>query len=268
MFGRPVDTDLSMSVDGSIQVFNISNLSTKSVTLYPTRAHITREIDNVVLKPGAASEVQIYGLSPTVDEHSIQVEGQGAATIVDMTVELVPNRDIFEETYPDETDDSDDDSETEFRDSDDEEEAVKIISKELKDLQLQVTEATETQNSATERLTTLDRYSKSASAQYISPDDISKLSKKYEEERAVIFKVHSAATARLVDLKKQVARKEHELAGAAKEGERRNEKIAKQKAKNQRRKELQKAEKRREAKHVKQERWKVEKYCASEVGDF
>ncbi|KAF2794415.1 hypothetical protein K505DRAFT_324805 [Melanomma pulvis-pyrius CBS 109.77] len=253
MFGRTVDIDQSMPTDASTQVFNISNLSTKSVTLYPTRAHITREIGNVLLKPGV-NEVVIYGLSPTVDEHSIQIEGQGVATIVDMTVELVPNRDIFEETYPDESESSDDDSEPDFRDSDDEEEAVKEISEELKDLKLQITETTEIQNSATERLLTLDRYSKSATAEHLTPDNITKLNQKYEEERASIFKVHSAATLELEKLKKQIIRKENEKVRAGKEAKKQEEKTAKQKAKDRRRRELQKTEKRKEASYVKQEK--------------
>ena len=125
------DTDNGVPTEATTQTFVISNLPTASVTLYQTRAHIVRRIDNVLLRPGA-NQVVIYGLSPTVDEHSIQIEGTGGtATIADMTVELVPNREIFEETYPEESDDSDDESDSEYRDSDDEEGAVKEIAEEL-----------------------------------------------------------------------------------------------------------------------------------------
>jgi hypothetical protein len=245
-----MDTDHNIATEASTQTFNISNLSTKSVTLYPTRAHITRLIDNVLLKPGA-NEIVICGLSPSVDEHSIQIEGQGSATIVDMTVELVPNREIFEETYPNDSESSDDDSEP---DSDDEEECVKKMSKELKNLRLQITEATETQNSATERLMTLDRYNKSATAQHLTPDEIIQLDKRYGEERAAIFKIYSGATLELAVLKKQVKQKENEKARASREWLKQEGKIAKQKAKDKRRKELQKTEKRKESNHAKQEK--------------
>src|SRR5688572_9824911 len=103
-----------MSLEPPKQLFNVKTLPTTSVTLYPARAHITRDIHDILLKPGA-NEVEIYGLSPSVDEHSIQIEGKGAATIADMTVELVPNREIFEEEYSDDSDtesDFDDESET------------------------------------------------------------------------------------------------------------------------------------------------------------
>jgi hypothetical protein len=253
MFGRTVETDHSVATDATNQTFNISNLSTKSVTLYPTRAHITRQIDNVRLNPGA-NEVVIYGLSPSVDEHSIQIEGQGRATILDMTVELVPNRELFQEAYPDESESSEDDSEPEYRDSDDEEESVREISRELKNLRLQITEATEAQSSATQRLMTLDRYSKSATAQHLTPDEIVQLDQMYGEERASVFKIHSAASLKLAELKKRVKRKENDKVNAEKEGKKQEEKTRKQKAKDKRRKEFEKAEKRKELHHVKQEK--------------
>ncbi|KAF2182203.1 hypothetical protein K469DRAFT_712812 [Zopfia rhizophila CBS 207.26] len=252
MFGNQ-GTGAGMLSDPSKQVFNIKDLPTKSVTLYPTRAHVTRDIHDVMLKPGA-NEVEIYGLSPTVDEHSIQIEGKGAATIVDMTVELMPNRDIFEEIYPQESDTSDADSDQNFHDSDDETEAVRTISKELKNLRLRVTEATETQNSATERLSTLDKYAKSVTSEHNSPDEITKLLQKYEEDRSAVFQVHSAATQTLAALKKQIKRNEHKKLQAGKEARKEKDRIAKAKAKDQRRKQLQKSEKRKEAKYIKQER--------------
>ena len=248
------DTDNGVPTEATTQTFVISNLPTASVTLYQTRAHIVRRIDNVLLRPGA-NQVVIYGLSPTVDEHSIQIEGTGGtATIADMTVELVPNREIFEETYPEESDDSDDESDSEYRDSDDEEGAVKEIAEELKVLNLQVSETTETKNSAVERLATLDRYAQSATAEHLNHQEVTQLNKTYEDERASIFKVHVAATSKLLELEKQIKRKENQKVRAGKEAKKREEKVAKQKAKDRRRRELQKEEKRKEAKYAKQER--------------
>jgi hypothetical protein len=83
-----------MATEAPKQTVYIRDLGTRSVTLYPSRAYIVRDVNNVVLKPGV-NEIEIFGLSPTIDEHSVQVDGKGAATIIDMTVELVPNHDIF-----------------------------------------------------------------------------------------------------------------------------------------------------------------------------
>jgi len=88
-----------MSTDIPHQQFLIKTLPTKTVTLYPSRAHVIREINNIVLRPGP-NTVEIFGLTPTTDENSIQFDGRGAASIIDMTVDLVPNREIFEDVYP------------------------------------------------------------------------------------------------------------------------------------------------------------------------
>lgn len=71
-------------------------------------------------QPGA-NQITVVGLSPTVDEQSIKVEGTGSAIITDIAVELLPNRDIFRDFYPDldSDDSSDEDSETEDDQEDD-----------------------------------------------------------------------------------------------------------------------------------------------------
>jgi len=235
------------------QVILIKDLSTKSVILYPSRAHIVRDINDVMLKPGP-NEIEIYGLTPTVDEHSIQIEGRGAATIVDMTIDSVPNRDILEEVYPEESDESSSESEYEYADSDDEADSVSKISKELKDLRAEAAEAVEMQNSANQRLVALDRYAKSVAAEHNSPDDVGKLLEKYETDRLAIYKVHVSATKAIEGLNKRIARKENEKLNAGKEYRKEKKGLTKQKEKDRRRKELHKAEQKKEAEHTKQER--------------
>lgn len=101
----------------------------------------------------------MVGLTPTVDEHSIKVEGTGSATITDMTVELLPNRDIFEDIYPD----SDTDSESnESSDSDDDNDKPNSALEEVRDklvaLHDELTRAEEIMSSADQRLRALDAY--------------------------------------------------------------------------------------------------------------
>ncbi|OCK82657.1 hypothetical protein K432DRAFT_380269 [Lepidopterella palustris CBS 459.81] len=242
-----------MASDIPKQVILIKDLSTKSVVLYPTRAHVVRDINDVVLKPGA-NEVEIYGLTPTVDEHSIQIEGRGAATIVDMTVDLVPNRDIFEELYPEDSEESSSESEKDFEDSDDEVETVRTLSKEIKALRTETAEAIEMQNSANVRLMALDKYAKSIAAEHNNPEEVSKLLKKYEVDRLEIYGVHTSASRKIDVLNKKIARKEDERLRAGKGVRKEKKKMEKQKAKDQHRKDLRKAEKRKEAVHIKQER--------------
>ncbi|PNY26800.1 Uncharacterized protein TCAP_03280 [Tolypocladium capitatum] len=96
--------------------YHVRNLGTRSVTLFPASAQITREVKDVHLKPGT-NEITIVGLSPTVDEDSVRVESSGSFMISDVAVESLPNRDVWEEVYPDDPDDesSDDDEGDHFR---------------------------------------------------------------------------------------------------------------------------------------------------------
>ncbi|KAL7937352.1 hypothetical protein V8C35DRAFT_292286 [Trichoderma chlorosporum] len=86
-----------------------SDLNTSSVTLFPSRAQVYREIKGVQLKQGT-NEVTIIGLSQTVDSDSIKVESSGGATITNLEVEAVTNRQLFHEVYPESDSDSESDS--------------------------------------------------------------------------------------------------------------------------------------------------------------
>ncbi|KAL7963722.1 hypothetical protein V8C34DRAFT_266398 [Trichoderma compactum] len=89
-----------------------SHLNTPSVTLFPSRAQVYREIKGVQLKRGT-NEVTIVGLSQTVDSDSIKVESNGSATITNLEVEAVTNRQLFHEVYPESGSESEPDSDEE-----------------------------------------------------------------------------------------------------------------------------------------------------------
>lgn len=81
----------------------ISDITTHSVRLSPSRAYVVRGIDNLALEPGT-NHITLIGLSPTVDEHSIKLEATGPVAITDFSVHLLPNRAIYEDLYPDSDD--------------------------------------------------------------------------------------------------------------------------------------------------------------------
>ncbi|KAK7996509.1 glutathione synthetase [Apiospora arundinis] len=109
------------------QEYRIRELETRSVTLFTGRAQIFRQLKDVPLKAGE-NQITIVGLTPTVDKDSIKVEGTGSAIITDIAVELLPNREIFEDVYPeydeDDSDDSDPDSDIEQKKEDSEKEEM------------------------------------------------------------------------------------------------------------------------------------------------
>lgn len=237
------------------QTINIKDLSTKSVILYPSRAHITRDIHNVVLKPGI-NEVEIYGLAPTIDEHSVQIDGKGAATIVDMTVELVPNKEIFEEVYPEDSDEEmeDVDEEDPYEDSDDDPEAVRKYAQEIKELKSQSALHIEAQNSANLRFAALDIYIKSMKAEKNSPEQLTEIMEKYEKERGEIFAYHRRASDALREINKKIKRQEDKKQKAGKTARKEKQAIEKLKAKEKKKRELKKQERNKAARHLKDER--------------
>lgn len=121
-----------------------NDINTLSVTLFPSRAQVRREIKAVQLKVSPAihrlhtcslhqnlnqlteanlqhgtNQITIVGLSQTLDPDSIRVEGNGTATVTNLEVEEVPNRQLFDEVYPEIESDSESESETEEASDDD-----------------------------------------------------------------------------------------------------------------------------------------------------
>jgi len=200
------------------QVFYVKDLTTKCVTLYPSRAQVVREIQDIELGPGL-NEIEIIGLTPSTDEHSVQIDGRGAATITDITVELVPNRDDDLELFSDDDDDDSESAEDElslpYEDSDDEVEAVKSIASEIKKLERTKAEASNREASGTRQLEALDRYFKSVQAERIPASEMAKMLELYDQKHKEISEMHSVATEEIKQLEKQITRKTHEklLAG-------------------------------------------------------
>ncbi|KAG0134871.1 hypothetical protein HOY82DRAFT_553350 [Tuber indicum] len=86
------------------QSFSVDDLSVRSVTIYPSRAAIVRDINNVTIKPGR-NEITIYNLTPHAEADSIKVEGHDTpALITDMAVDLIPNSKYDEHQFDDHSD--------------------------------------------------------------------------------------------------------------------------------------------------------------------
>lgn len=154
-------------------------------------------------QPGL-NEITIYGITPTADESSISFEGTGAAIIIDMTVELVDNRERFKDAYPSDPEDVEEPDSDGTSDSDAESQAVKDLTTQLQQLEMATKEATEQRNSAQGRLNMLDNYARSLTTS--RPDDIAACVTAYQSERAKAFEDHKNGEARMKDHDQQVAR--------------------------------------------------------------
>ena len=138
------------------QEYHIRHLPTRNVVLFPTRAQIIRDIKDVHLQPGQ-NQVVIHGLSPTIDEHSVKVEGTSAATISEVTIDLLPNRDDYHDVYPSANEGTSDTS-SEGSESESDNEPVKTTNKEIKRLEKLLIDKKELINSCTSRLRFIDLY--------------------------------------------------------------------------------------------------------------
>ncbi|KAG0634000.1 hypothetical protein HOY80DRAFT_912790 [Tuber brumale] len=86
------------------QSFSVDDLSVRSVTIYPSRAAIVRDINDVTIKPGR-NEITIYNLTPHAEADSIKVEGHNTlALITDMAVDLIPNAKYDQHQFNDHSD--------------------------------------------------------------------------------------------------------------------------------------------------------------------
>ncbi|KAG5947925.1 hypothetical protein E4U59_006175 [Claviceps monticola] len=177
--------------------YKIRNLNTRSVTLFPSRAQVHRDIKNIPLQPGT-NEITIQGLSPSVDQDSIKVEVGPAFTISDVSIEALPNRDIFEEIHPEldsddtEGDEDDDDLElTPWKESPD----LKQAKQKLDSLHDARTLADEAVSSAESRLKLLDTYSKTWDRKK-GPSIAKESLETYKEQRSYVYGDYMAGLAR------------------------------------------------------------------------
>ncbi|KAL2066026.1 hypothetical protein VTL71DRAFT_2097 [Oculimacula yallundae] len=240
--------------------FRIRDLSTRSVLLFPSRAQVIRDIKNVTLQPGA-NQIIIDGLSPLVDEHSIKVEGTGSATITDVTVDLLPNREVYEDIYPS---DSEEEDVSEAEDSDVEVEEMKVINERIKKLRVQLLDEQEKINSAADRLKICDNFSKSVEKDRPAPADLDKLILAYHTERKKIYSDHEAATGKVEEIQQDIRKTEKAKFKLARALVKANEKSEKAKAKEREKKLRKKAEIAKEKQRIKAERdsfWPKKVYC-------
>ncbi|KAM0499735.1 hypothetical protein ACHAP8_005343 [Fusarium lateritium] len=252
--------------------YKIRDLGTRSVTLFPTQAQVTREIKNVPLKPGI-NEISIVGLSPTIDKHSVMVEGSGAATITGISVEFLPNREIFDEVYPDS-----DEDESEGEDGKDDDQlsdvsqdqtllGVKMKLIELRDEQQR---AREIVGNADNRIKILDGYSYSLEKK--EGIDISEMLEVYRTEHMKAFKERLIGVQQERDVTEAINNAIKEQSRLAKVAEKARAKESKTKSKiqkavkkkqEQRMKRLE--EQRKEKKRIREERARCWPQCCYTV---
>lgn len=137
-----------------------------------------------------------------MDEDSIKVEGTGTAIISDIAVELLPNRDIFEEIYPEsEIDESDEEPEPDCGGFKQVSPALSTIRDKITLLDDEKKWIEEAIASADSRLKILDQFTKSANHE--NKVDIKAELATYRDERENVFQDHMDNAVRARDIDKE-----------------------------------------------------------------
>ncbi|KAK1522482.1 uncharacterized protein CCOS01_10194 [Colletotrichum costaricense] len=189
--------------------YHVRDLATRSVTLYPNSAQVVRDLRNLQLKPGA-NEITIFGLTPTIDESTIKVDGAGSAIITDIAIELIPNRESFQDVYPDSDDEMSDADVPHEEDGEDEEESeekepspLDKVRARIRQLRDEERSAKEVVESAANRLKILDAHG--ASLESKEGVNIADSIETYRAERERIFQDHVAGVTRGQDNMKRLS---------------------------------------------------------------
>jgi len=149
-----------------------------------------------------------------------------------MMVDLVPNRENFEDIYPEESDEDEDDDngfDKDESDSENESDLIKGLTLEKKDNDDCTKQASEERASASGRLAMLESYARSIEKD--RPDDLEACIRLYREERKKAYDIHFASEARLKDLEKERAKTNKNLAKALRASTKETEKAAKERTK-------------------------------------
>jgi hypothetical protein len=232
---------------------HLRSITTRSVTLYPAKAFVVRDIKDIVLEPGA-NEIAIYGITPTADENSIKVDGIGSATINDMRIDLVSNPEHFADVY--DSDDSDE-SVDESEDGEPLEESfeeLRKVSDELRQNQTAIEAMEEAANVAEKKIALLEGLIEKV--ENPGADVLPNMVDVYGKQREEGFKKAEEAKLKVVELQRERDRilRAHTKAQIKAEKEREKMKKAERKAREKKRREL--AEKRKKKQELKEERIK------------
>ncbi|KKP00664.1 hypothetical protein THAR02_07253 [Trichoderma harzianum] len=234
-----------------------SDLNTPSVTLFPSRAQVYREIKGVQLKRGT-NEVTIVGLSQTVDSDSIKVETNGSATITNLEVESVTNRQLFHEVYPE----SDSESESESDEEEFSDDEAKAESHELKSAKDSLQEyrdalaaARDNAGNAQRRLDLLGAIGINNNSK--NGDSIQTTLEQYREERKKAFQDLTDSNNLQRELTKDVEKAEKKYNKLQREEDKKNAKENKAKAQAKKEREKKKALKDRLKGEAKRERQRL-----------
>ncbi|KAK2879370.1 hypothetical protein FQN49_000937 [Arthroderma sp. PD_2] len=183
---------------------------TKTVTLAPERATVAREITDVPIKAGP-NKITIIGFDNSIDFDSLRVTGHGPATITDIQTVVDYRDETFEDVYPSDDDDSDDEA-IESEDPDDDfgvdKSELDEVTAEIKDLDTKLAFLENDKLSSTQSLGFLDAYGQSMVAKNVDVAKVAEYIHVYQKERTALRETFEKSQTGIADLNEKRAKLE------------------------------------------------------------
>lgn len=181
------------------------------------------------------------------------MDGTGSATITDLAIESVPNREKYEDVYPEDSEEEDaDECDGDDDGSEAEPETVKTLVREKKENEDATKKASEDKASASSRLAMLENYARSMEKD--RPQDLEACILTYSKERQKAYEVHFASDAKIKSLEKERTKISKKITKAMHDTRKEKAKAAKEKARSSEKKRRVKQEKIDARNRLKQER--------------
>ena len=171
-----------------------------------------------------------------------------------MTVDLVPNHDIYEDIYPSISDESDNETDYDDSSSDTEPDVTKNIAAEIGRLRQTIDDLSEERNSATSRLGFLDNFGRSLALPSPRSNELGPCIDSYRTERQKAYESYRTSLTAIGKCEKELRQKLKEKERRGKPVKKEKEKARKVRAKKQEKQERVREEKIRAKNQLKQER--------------
>lgn len=143
-----------------------------------------------------------------MDENSIKIDGTGYALITNIVIELLPNRDIFDNIFAEsnDADDKADGSDTDSSEEDDDDPELEAVSDKICQLEYESKAALEAVRGAQSRLNILEAYGQSMASgnKYHPQTPFEDGMKIYRKQRAEIFGDHREGETKVENIQKEM----------------------------------------------------------------
>ncbi|PLB39878.1 uncharacterized protein BDW47DRAFT_124202 [Aspergillus candidus] len=166
----------------------LADLPTKSVTLTPLRATVSRDI-HACIKPNQ-TDLTIIGLDPRVDTNSIRIQGSGPATITDIQTGVVPRTDESPDLSDSDSSSSISSDDSDSDNNEEESETSRKLDEDIVRLEASLARARALKRVGPSVMNMLDEYGKRLAPETAASEQVGRFLALYEEQSLLQVEKH------------------------------------------------------------------------------